>query len=376
MLTNTGCQWELKRALVASAAFHAAFVNSSVFSRQSESRLKQWSLRARQDSAGYWGALESDATVEVDIASLRLRDDAGRRPARVSFDEGAEVKASPESSSQPNLARKTSDYWNSENWDTAHHIQGNPRENSTPTTEASSNLSRKGSNAYWDADQWDPDQRVYVGAEAGQKTHLTAVIDQGEDKLRRAWAGGLTCAAYSKQSMDGNRSATTLDLATAVGQKELPALKDLYDVATDSVGSGSFGVVRLARHYESNQQCVVKLVKKAQCGMYKAQVEGGLYESLLNMSRNFSHKNIVQYLDALESNDHYYVIMENLSGPELLEKMEREFPVTERHCQEVMQEVVSALAHIHNVPKICHRDIKPPGHVETMESRYALMRCD
>lgn len=48
------------------------------------------------------------------------------------------------------------------------------------------------SNAYWDADQWDPDERVYVGAEAGQKNHLTAVI-HADDKLLRAWSGGLSC---------------------------------------------------------------------------------------------------------------------------------------------------------------------------------------
>ena len=316
------------------------------------------SLRGRQDSAGYWGALESDAAVEVNIGSLNLHKDvdATRRTARVSFDEGAThpVQDKSPASGQEGLTRKTSEYWNSANWDLDQHVARKHRE-VTPSTDAPSNLSRKESNAYWDADQWDPDQRVYVGAEAGQTMHLTAVIDQGEDKLLRAWTGGLTCATYGSTS-----TTATLDLAATAG--EPPLLKDLYDVTADSVGSGSFGVVRLARHYKSDKPCVVKLVKKSQCGaMYKSQVEGGLYESLLGMSKSTPHKNIVQYLDALESSDHYYVIMENLSGPELLEKMEREFPITERHCQEVMKEVVSALAHIHDVVKICHRDIKLLG---------------
>ena len=321
-------------------------------------------LRGRQDSAGYWGALENDANTAIDlnIGSLQIRKNSeGRGSGKVSFNEGVEVQTSPADASpskQPGLVKKNSDYWNSANWDLDNHLAHKPQENHTPTTDASSNLSRKGSNAYWDADQWDPDQRVYVGAEAGQTTHLTAVISQGEDKLLRAWAGGLTSTIYGS-----NNPEATLDLAVAsatAGQSEPPSLKDLYDVA-DSVGSGSFGVVCLARHYESDKPCVVKSVKKAQCGVYKSQVESGLYESLLTMSKDMPHKNIVQYLDALESNDHYYVIMENLSGPELLEKIEREFPVTEKHCQDVMREVVSALAHIHNVAKICHRDIKHLG---------------
>ena len=286
------------------------------------------------------------------IGSLHAEKETARRAVRVSFDEGAaeSVPGKPEGSDQNGLVRKSSDYWNSSNWDLDRNVPLRAQEITTPTTEASSTLSRKGSNAYWDADQWDPDQRVYVGAEAGQTMHRTAVIDDHEDKLLRAWAGGLTCEDY------GGSTAPTLDLATGT---EPPALKDLYDVTADSVGSGSFGVVFLARHCKSDKPCVVKSTKKAQCGSsFKSQVEGGLYESLLDMSRRAPHENIVQYLDALESSDHYYVIMENLRGPELLEKMEREFPITERHCQEVMKEVLSALAHIHDVVKICHRDIK------------------
>ena len=52
------------------------------------------------------------------------------------------------------------------------------------------------------------------------------------------------------------------------------------------------------------------------------------------------------------------MVMENLGGPELLEQMERIFPVTEAHCQQIMREVLMSLAHIHNTVGICHRDIK------------------
>lgn len=52
------------------------------------------------------------------------------------------------------------------------------------------------------------------------------------------------------------------------------------------------------------------------------------------------------------------MVMEDLQGPELLEQMERLFPVTERHCQQVMSEMLAALSHIHGTVGICHRDIK------------------
>jgi hypothetical protein len=31
---------------------------------------------------------------------------------------------------------------------------------------------------YWASDQWDPDERVYVGAQTGQKFHTVAALPQ------------------------------------------------------------------------------------------------------------------------------------------------------------------------------------------------------
>ena len=169
----------------------------------------------------------------------------------------------------------------------------------TPSTQSGSAsvkcLPRKDSNAYWDANQWDPDERIYVGAEAGQTNHLTAVI-QSDDKLIRAWAGGLTCS--------GQPSGPVEILKALNSASEVPELRDLYEVEAESVGFGSFGVVRKATHRETGTRCVVKSLKKTQSGpMYKSQVENGLFDSLLSMSWRTPHDGIVKYLDMLESED-------------------------------------------------------------------------
>ncbi|CAJ1358911.1 unnamed protein product [Effrenium voratum] len=293
----------------------------------------------RGGSASYWGAM-----VDVLPAEVHFGDHmAGERNA---------PGQAPEESMSLRL-RSSSDYWTSGNWNL--ELQMGKEHTDTPptscTSESTKCMTRHDSNAYWDANQWDPDERVYVGAAAGQTNHLVAVI-HGDDKLLRAWAGGLTCE--SGTCGRGPRDISSL----GPSEHSEPELQDLYEVESDSVGFGSFGVVRLARHRQSQTRCVVKSLNKSQTGpSYKAQVDGGLYERLLGMSST-PHEGIVKYLDMLESKDHFYVVMESLHGPELLDEMESLCPVTEAHCQQVMREVLSALAHIHDTVGICHRDIK------------------
>ena len=275
------------------------------------------SLR-RGGSAAYWGAMDDDLDMSMDlgIGDVSLARSPPAIPAKkVSFDGGYQGYAAgmDTGTKSTQLRRGSSDYWASGNWnmdqwdqrgrqDMKPDYMNHPamvEELDTPSTESGSAsvkcLPRKDSNAYWDANQWDPDERIYVGAEAGQTNHLTAVI-QSDDKLIRAWAGGLTCS--------GQPSGPVEILKALNSASEVPELRDLYEVEAESVGFGSFGVVRQATHRETGTRCVVKSLKKTQCGpMYKSQVENGLFDSLLSMSWRTPHDGIVKYLDMLESED-------------------------------------------------------------------------
>eukprot|EP00438_Fugacium_kawagutii_P022655 Skav224879 [mRNA] locus=scaffold1112:216130:228109:+ [translate_table: standard] len=260
--------------------------------------------KRRGDSSAYWGAMDDDLDASTDLANLGIQNVSLARSApakKVSFDGGYQVSSEgPGTDRSQVLRRGSSDYWTSGNWnlDQRGRQQEKPKadlateELDTPSTQSGSAsarcLPRKDSNAYWDADQWDPDERIYVGAEAGQMNHRTAVI-RGDDKLMRAWSGGLTCSG---------QPSGPVDILKALDSKvsEVPELQDLYDVETDSVGFGSFGVVKKATHRETGTRCVVKSLKKAQCGqLYKSQVENGLYVQLLSMSVRTPHDGIVRY---------------------------------------------------------------------------------
>jgi len=115
-------------------------------------------------------------------------------------------------------------------------------------------------------------------------------------------------------------------------------------------------------HRASGTSCVVKSVKKDAAGeRYRQSVEqeGGIFEMLLRMShKELRHPNLVRYFDMLEGPKHYFVIMEELSGAELMQQVEDLFPVTEAYLQRVLRQVLAGLAHIHGPVGTVHRDVK------------------
>lgn len=217
-------------------------------------------------------------------------------------------------------------------------------------------IKRINSGAYWDAEQWDPDQRVYVGAEAGLKNHLQAV-DPCKDAadVWRVWAGGLASLALGY----GEAAGPPIDLKLR-DPDDKTKLQDLYEILDESVGSGSFGIVRRCKHKGTDTGCVIKTVRKDAAGeRYRALlVDRRLGEKLLRMSKEAKHPNIAVYLDVLEGATNFYVIMEELTGAELMDQVEELFPVTEAYLQKVMVEILRALAHLHDVVGLLHRDVK------------------
>lgn len=216
-------------------------------------------------------------------------------------------------------------------------------------------LKRTNSDAYWDADQWDPDNRIYVGAEAGQNHHLQAVdpLNTADLELWRVWVGGLTSVGLDL----GSSGDPCIDLKAA-GQTH--TLKDVYEIHDDSVGSGSFGIVRTSQHKASGTKCVIKSVSKIAAGeRYRSNlVDRGLGATLLRMSKELRHPNIALYLDVMEGPKNFYIIMEELKGAELMDQVEEIFPLTESYVQRVMRQILQALAHIHGTVSLVHRDVK------------------
>lgn len=215
-------------------------------------------------------------------------------------------------------------------------------------------IKRADSGAYWFAEAWDPDERVYVGASSGQNNHRIAVLEEGGEAISRAWAGGLV----SKSLDVGITTGGILTLSEFMGQS--PSVKELYEIESRSCGAGAFAEVRPGLHRKSGTRCAVKILSKIDAGIdYKNRVEThGGYAHLLRMTQEAPNEHVVHYLDFLEGPEHYYSVMEELRGSDLLEQVEKDYPLSESYCKNVMRQVLCALTHMHDTMRLAHRDIK------------------
>jgi serine/threonine protein kinase len=87
-------------------------------------------------------------------------------------------------------------------------------------------------------------------------------------------------------------------------------------------------------------------------------VQDFMYRMLLQASLDTPHENFVRYLDFLEGPDHFFVVMEQLEGNDLLGKVEADHPFEEAYVRKTFQQVLLALAHLHGTVGLAHRDVK------------------
>eukprot|EP00746_Dinoflagellata_sp_MGD_P046914 gnl/MRDRNA2_/MRDRNA2_21558_c0_seq1.p1 gnl/MRDRNA2_/MRDRNA2_21558_c0~~gnl/MRDRNA2_/MRDRNA2_21558_c0_seq1.p1 ORF type:complete len:478 (+),score=74.19 gnl/MRDRNA2_/MRDRNA2_21558_c0_seq1:202-1434(+) len=159
-------------------------------------------------------------------------------------------------------------------------------------------------------------------------------------------------------------AASSLQLSTARSKSHFAGVTkvdDFYEILCDEdIGRGAFGTCFAGQHKTSSRPCIIKSVTlatapKPYVKACAASTDHCTWDTLLQMA---NEPNIVRYLDFLFSADFAFVVMEKLSGPELLTYLEEKAPVTEEFCRCSMRQVLTALEYIHTSVQLIHRDVK------------------
>ena len=121
------------------------------------------------------------------------------------------------------------------------------------------------------------------------------------------------------------------------------------------IGNGAYGKVYKAKDLKTNN---IVAVKKIKINNLNINYEYVLKE--INILKNLSHQNIVKYYNYYEEHDNIYIIMEYLEGGTIKDFIKNEKnKITEDICRIIINQILSALSHLHYICDICHRDIKP-----------------
>jgi hypothetical protein len=95
-------------------------------------------------------------------------------------------------------------------------------------------------------------------------------------------------------------------------------LFDFYDIK-ETLGKGKFGLVKSATHKKSGKKVAVKIMFKKE--MTAGDVE--LQRREIEVLKMCQHPHIIRLLDIFENQDYIYIVMENLSGGDLFNYLEK-----------------------------------------------------
>ncbi|KAJ1354608.1 putative ribosomal protein S6 kinase alpha-2 [Parelaphostrongylus tenuis] len=131
------------------------------------------------------------------------------------------------------------------------------------------------------------------------------------------------------------------------------------------LGRGSFSVVRRCERIEDGAVFAVKIV--SQRFATQAQRESRILEIVKG------HVNIVRLFDVHSDPLHYYIVMELLTGQELLARLRKFEKFTEAEAANIMRQLVSAVGYLHS-KRIVHRDLKPENILFESDDPNAQLR--
>uniref|UniRef100_A0A8C0DVX3 non-specific serine/threonine protein kinase n=1 Tax=Balaenoptera musculus TaxID=9771 RepID=A0A8C0DVX3_BALMU len=121
-----------------------------------------------------------------------------------------------------------------------------------------------------------------------------------------------------------------------------------------TIGEGTFGKVKLARHILTGTQVAVKVIKKRRQSFSSVQA---LFREECSL-KALNHPNIVKLLGVIDTEETFFVVMEYLSGGDMYRYLKTHGRMTEAEARGPFQQLVSALQHCHQ-RGIVHRDLKP-----------------
>ena len=123
----------------------------------------------------------------------------------------------------------------------------------------------------------------------------------------------------------------------------------------NTLGSGTFGKVKLGIHIPSKKKVAVKILEKSKMTEKDDQIR---LEREFEMLAQFNHPNLIMVTEIFESNNNYYTVMDYCEGGELFNYIVKKKYLSELEASFFYYQIISGLEYIHSLG-IVHRDLKP-----------------
>ncbi|XP_063363113.1 SNF-related serine/threonine-protein kinase [Cydia amplana] len=153
--------------------------------------------------------------------------------------------------------------------------------------------------------------------------------------------------------MNNNGGGAGGGVGTAGGPYETK-IAGLYDLL-DTLGSGHFAVVKLARHVFTGEKVAVKVIDKSKLDDVSTS---HLFQEVHCM-KLVQHPNVVRLYEVINTQTKLYLILELGDGGDLYDYiMRHESGLSETLARNYFRQIVRAISYCHRL-HVVHRDLKP-----------------
>jgi len=127
-------------------------------------------------------------------------------------------------------------------------------------------------------------------------------------------------------------------------------LEGSYDVEWDKpIGQGTFGSVYMGTDRKTGEGVAIKKISKQAAGDESFQRE--MY-ALLHIREQGGHPNICGLRSHYDQGDHFYLVLDLVSGGEMFDHLCNHGPYSEADAARLVREVASALSFLHGLSKL------------------------
>jgi serine/threonine-protein kinase len=123
-----------------------------------------------------------------------------------------------------------------------------------------------------------------------------------------------------------------------------------------TIGMGGFGVVYRARHVVLGNVVALKLMRPSVIRSRPSMIR--LLTEEARFAARIDHANVVRVHDVATSNEHTYIVMEHVDGPDLSVMMKNRGALPYKMVVRILRHIAAALA-AGLVENLIHRDVKP-----------------
>lgn len=194
---------------------------------------------------------------------------------------------------------------------------------------------------------------VGVGVDEDVVNLVVFINEKFKQNLERVKLDRLLASSNSANKLGKSSRGMGNSIVEIQQQQQRSGILKDFSIQDEVVGQGAFATVKKAAERKTGKTFAVKIINKRKV---MGNMDGVTRE--LEVLQKMDHPRIVRLKGFYEDNDNYYMVMEFVSGGDLMDFVAAHGAVGEDAGREITRQILEAIKYIHSMG-ISHRDLKP-----------------